>query len=1013
MKDMITIHNSYTRVMLFLLLLFLGFVNMSAQEKISGTIRGKNGEPLSNASIVVNGKVVQTSKENGTFNIDNADYKSITIEHTGYKRQTVIIGKKKSIEIILKPVAHNEDVQLAFESKPFNSYTGAVSSTTDKELTSIPTQTLGNNLAGKIAGLTVMQSSGEPGSDAPDLYIRGTSTYNSSSVLVLVDGFEGDYNQLLPEEIESVTILKDAAALAIYGIRGANGVMLVKTKRGIKSDKIDIKLNLRGGVSSPIALPKYVDAYTYASLYNEALSNDNNGVWTPKYTDAELKAYKDGSDPYFYPNVDWYKETLESNVPYAETNLSFRGGNENVKYYLALGYLNSQKFYIKNPDKSFDQLRNLGKIDKYNARANVDVKINNIFSLSANIGAVILSRTYPNSSDFWSVLATTPANAFPIKNEDGSWAASSVYTNNPLGTLAMTGKKSTNERTVQADVIFKQDLGSILPGLKFSEGVSFTSWSLSNYDISRDYQRWSVTKNNGVVGSPILVAGTKSEFSINQSTRSQWTRQSFQGAAEYDTKINDIHSLYAMLGAMYSRYYVDGNNVAYLNAGSFGCIGYGYNNRYFSEFGFSYSGSENLPKGHKFGFFPSISFAWVLSNEKFLENNKFVDFLKMRVSAGMLGSADLGSTRFGYQTYYVNSQYSYQLGSSGTSSVTGIKEGRLGNSNITYEKNYKYNLGFDFGLLNKLSGKLDLFTEKRKGILVVQTPQVPSVIGMTLPYENLGEVSSKGFELELVYHEKINDFEFSIGGNIAYAKNKIDYQAEVFRKNDFSRRTGHSVNDLFGLEAIGFFQSEEEITDLSTPIHTFGQVQPGDIRYKDQDNNGIIDENDVVRLGHSNLPELNYGINLTLAYKGFDFNAFLFGQALRNIMLTSDLYAFAFYNNGQAPEAALGRWAYYPDKEIDTRSSATYPRLSTSDNSNNYRYSSFWMKNASFLRLRNIELGYSLPKSITDKLQLGGARIYVSGTNLLTLTPLEDYDPQVMTGYPLSKSYNMGINLQF
>lgn len=1009
---MTTIQNNYyIKTILVLFLLFKAFINLSAQEKINGTIRGKNGDPLPNASIIANGILIETSDENGIFKVDSC--KAITIKHIGYKSQILILGKKKNIEVMLQPLEYNDNIQLAFESTPYNSYTGAVSSITSEKLTNIPTQTLGNNLAGKIAGLTVMQASGEPGSDAPNLYIRGTSTYNNSNILVLVDGFEGDYNQLLPEEIESVTILKDAAALAIYGIRGANGVVLVKTKRGLKRNKLDIRLNLRGGMSSPITLPKFVDSYTYASLYNEALSNDNNRIWSPKYTNDELKTYKDGTDPYFYPNVNWYKETLLNNAPYVDTNLSFRGGNNNVRYYLILGYMNSQKFYINNPDKNFDQLHNIGKTDKYNARANVDININKIFSLSANIGAVILSRTYPNNNDFWNILATTPSNAFPIKNEDGTWAASPVYTNNPLGTLAMTGKRSTNERTLQADVIFKQDLGSILPGLKLSEGVSFSSWSLSNYDISRDYQRWYIPKNNGIIGNPTLVAGTNSEFSINQNTRSQWTRQSYQGFAEYETTINRIHKLHSILGVMYSRYDVDGNNVAYLNAGSYGRLGYGYNNRYLTEFSFSYNGSENLPKGHKFGFFPSLSFAWVLSNEKFLENNSFINFLKMRISGGMLGSADLGSTRFGYQTYYVNSQYSYQLGSSGTSSVTGIKEGRLGNPDITYEKDYKYNLGFDFALFNKLNGKLDFFTEKRKGILVVQTPQIPSVIGMALPYENLGKVSNKGFELELSYDEEINNFKFGIGGNIAYAKNKIDYQAEVFRKNDFSKRTGHSVNDLFGLEAIGFFQSEEEINDPNTPIQTFGQVQPGDIKYKDQDNNGIIDENDVIHIGHSNLPELNYGINLTLAYKGFDFNAFLFGQAMRNIMLTNDQYAFAFYNNGQAPVAALGRWAYYPEKGIDTRNYASYPRLSTSDNNNNYRYSSFWMKNASFLRLRNIELGYSLPKSMTDKLQVNRIRLYISGTNLLTFTPLKDYDPQVMTGYPLSKSYNIGINLQF
>lgn len=277
-----TIYDNYSIKMKLILFILLGMsIGASAQERINGTIRGKNGNPLSDAIIISNGKLIETSDENGIFKVDSC--KTIIVKHIGYKSQTLTLGKKTNIEVILEPLEYNDDIQLAFESPSYSSYTGAVSSTVSKELTNIPTQTLGNNLAGKIAGLTVVQSSGEPGSDAPDLYVRGKSTYNNSDILVLVDGFEGDYNQLLPEEIESITILKDAAALAIYGIRGANGAMLVKTKRGVKRDKIDIRLNLRGGISSPITLPKFVNSYTYASLYNEALSNDNNCIWTPKY----------------------------------------------------------------------------------------------------------------------------------------------------------------------------------------------------------------------------------------------------------------------------------------------------------------------------------------------------------------------------------------------------------------------------------------------------------------------------------------------------------------------------------------------------------------------------------------------------------------------------------------------------------------------------------------------------------------------------------------------------------
>lgn len=983
-----------------------------AQPSYTGIVRTQGGIPLNKVSVKVAGLESAVTDDKGRFEILKPKNGKLLFEKEGYLSTEVETGSNSVLTVILYPDVKKQVVEKGYGSETFLATTEAISSTSGDRMTSLHETAVSNTLAGKIAGLTVMQKGGEPGNNIADMYIRGKNTYNNNAqLLVFVDGFESDMNTLVAEEIESVTILKDAAALAVYGIRGANGVILVKTKRGMEN-KIQVRLNLKAGYTQPLKAPQFLDSYGYASLYNEALSNDM-GHWSPYYNDADLALYRNGEDPYMHPNINWNDEVMREGTFYEEGNVSVSGGNSVVKFYTLLGFMNSPKFYRNNDDTGYKDLKRLGNYSRYNIRSNIDVAINKVFGLSVNIGGTISDGTKPNTDNIFTILDQTPPNAFPVKNYDGSWAAGTIYKDNPVAMLFASGKNSSHILTYQTDFSLTQNLDMYVKGLSLKESISFFGQSHNRYIINKDYARFQMVET--LDGYQLnKVGGANSEFAIDESerTRTQLTRTTYSGQVDYN-RLFGKNRVGAMIGAMYSRYVIDGNNVPYLNAGLFGRVGYGYDERYFAQFAFAYNGSENLPAKNRFGFFPSVSAAWVISNEDFFGSaTSKVDLLKLRASAGMVGSSDLGATRFGYRTYYEASKNKYNIGAAGSTSLPGLVEGRLGNPDITYEKNYKYNVGVDASFFKRLSVMFDYFYEKRNGILATREASIPAVVAATLPYENIGKVSNQGAELEFGYHDKFGDVSLGIGGNIAYAKSKIEYQAEVFRPESYLYRTGNPVGQYFGLQAEGLFNSWTEINDLATPRQTFAPVQPGDIRYKDMNGDGVVNENDEKAVGYSPIPQLNYGIALNIGYKGFDLLADIYGQARRSVLLSGNT-VWAFYKDGQAPEMAQNRWAYYPEQGIDTRAGATYPRLTTSDNDNNYRNSSFWIRDAGFMRLRNLELGYTFPEKLLKKSCITYLRLYINANNLFTVSQLKDFDPEVLSGYPLSRVYSLGVTVQF
>lgn len=994
---------------LFLVGIHLLAFESFAQQQIKGYVYDKYNNPIESVTINKDGKQTQTDSV-GAFTLSLSVGDVLILKKKDFLDQEYKYRGEKNIQISLIKDLAKSQVNIAYGKQEFRELTAAISSITGEDLYDIQVQNLSTAINGRLNGLTVQQASSEPGSEFPSFNIRGLGSYSgSNNPLIYVDGFESTYDHLLSLEIETINVFKDAAALAPFGIRGANGVIWATTKRGTVG-KTRIALQTRTGVSRPTQLPSFLDAYDYARLYNEAQSNDRGRVWTPLYSEADLNAYRNGSDPLFRPNINWYNEVLKEQVPNFETNLSFNGGTNTVKYFVILGALNTPKLFKDNPFEK-DRLEKTGATNRYNFRSNVDVNLNKVFDVSVDIGGAILDRSFPNYDNFFSLLAATPPNVYAPINPDGSWGGNSIYPNNPVASLFALGQRNTNARTLQTNFTLREKLDMVLPGLSLNQSISFLSYFQGNYNYVRNYARFSPVKDPLTNQISYTQFGNNTPYSINESQYSQYRRNSYAVGADYEKQFGE-NKLTSMLTYRYSNFITGGNNVPFTTAGLAGRFAYNYANTYFAEFNYAYNGSDNFAKGNRYGFFPAISGGWLISNESFLKNSKAINFLKLRASAGIVGNDDIAGSRFLYQGYYPTGP-NYILGNNGTASVGTRREGVIGNPDISWEKSYMYNAGIDARFFNhQLQVSADYFFNRRKDILSTRGATAPSILGIGLPFENLGETTVKGLEIGINYTKKISSFEYYFGSNFSFARSKIINQEEIIRSQPYLYRTGQPVGQPFGLTAIGFFQSQEEIDDPNTPRQLFGPVQPGDVRYKDQNKDGFINEDDETALGYSATPEISGSFNLGLKYKGFDIDALLYGVANRTLYLNGPQF-WAFVNNSQVPAFAEGRWAYYPDQGIDTRATATYPRLTLANSDNNFRSSTLWRKSGDFLRLRNLEFGYTVPRSAISKFKIEGIRLYLSATNLLTFSGSDDYDPEFPTGYPLMKNYQFGLNVRF
>lgn len=908
-----------------------------------------------------------------------------------------------ALQTMAQQAENNETdtIDIAFGKQQELRITSAISTTQGESLQKSFTPNLGNTLYGRIPGLTVMQGNTEPGLESPTLHIRGIGTLGSArDPLVIVDGFESDFKQLTSYEIETISVLKDAAATAIYGMKGANGVLLVTTKRGTASP-LQVSLSTQHGFNQATHYPEFLNAYDYARLHNEARRNDGLSIL---YLDDDLQAYQTGSDPYFYPDVNWYDQVLAKAAYTSNYNLSFKGGSPSIRYYGMLSALSNNSLLINSAKLSENSIRS--NYRRYNFRTNVDVNLTGRLLATLLIGGSVEDKANPvgnNTNSLFNAIAILPPNAFPVFNPDGSYGGSSVYTN-PYGDVLENGMFTSNARTIQSALRLRQSLDMITEGLHLEGAVSFNNFFRNYSSKTGQYERFAIARddNGDIVYNKF---GQNASLVSSENESEQWRNITLQGSLNY-TKSFGHSDLDAMLIANLDNYTLMGEQYPFKHASLGGRFNYTLFRKYVAEISFSYMGSDNYMRGKRFGFFPAVSMGWVVSNESFLQNSEVVKFLKLRASYGLTGNEDYTNNRHAFEPRYTYpGGYHFGTGNTSSSSLT---EGRLHNPNVTWEKEKKLNIGVDMNIQDRLSLNLDLFKNNRYDILVTPYGTIPGFYGMNLPLLNQGKVDNKGFELNIGYTDTYGEnFKYYIHAGVWFAQNKITDMAEEARQFAYQVQTGGRIGQGYGLEAIGFFKDAADIA--ASPRQTFTSVQPGDIKYKDQNGDNIIDATDYVAIGNPSVPEWNFSLNPGFSFRNFDFQVLFQGVKGRTAYL-SGLEYFAFQNNGKISSIALNRWTE------QTKETADYPRLSTLNNANNFRYSSFWQRNGDFIKLRNIELGYTFPANIFKGIGINDARLYVNGTNLISWDKLEYNDPERPSGsvgYPPVRTISMGFKLDF
>lgn len=897
----------------------------------------------------------------------------------------------------------------------------SMSTVAGEKLRHFNTPTLSNTFFGQMAGLHVSQSAGTPGNnDNPGLFVRGRQTFQDNSVLVLVDGFETNYNTLMPDEIESISVLKDAGALALYGMDAANGAILITTKRGSVSPKTQIGFNTRFGFHQATVLPKLLGNGDYATMFNEGLLNDGKSISQGYFRSDSIVAYfNSGEQPYLYPDVEWYDEMLKPTAFSQDYSLTFSGGKRDARYFVALGYANYGGLY-KNTDPE-RSLNSDYKYDRYNVRANFDVNITKFLSSSVNFRGTVVNKKFPNANEgtVWRNMALF--NPYPVKTPEGKWGGTQGYSANPAALVLQQGYLSNNERTVDVNVKLVGDLGDLVSGLRAFGQLNFSNLFFDSYNKTRGYAYDELIPRPdlivpgqtppGVIPYDKITRGnTDLNFAISQPAGSQFNRTNILAGFEYDQAFG-ASTLYASAIYFQELYKAQGSEMPFAKQGVMGRLTYDYNKKYFAEFGYSYAGSESFAPGNRFGFFPSLSAGWVLTNEDFLAGNSTIDFLKVRASTGLLGNDRSGNSgRFIYDQFYVGSG-TYFLGNNLGINGPMFREGNLANPNATWEKAYRTNFGVDAQLFRGLSISLDYFFENRDDIFISPAGFIPGIVGANYNNLNRGKTKSQGGELELMYQAKSGKIEWYISGNTSVAKNEIVDIAEPVRADEYLYAKGNPINQPFILEAIGFFKDVNEINN--SPKQLFGNVQPGDVKYKDQNGDGFIDDNDRIPMGRTALPEVLYAFGGGLEVAGLDFGFFFQGAGGRSVSLLDNSNVIPFLNGGVKPSQWVKDNYWTPERG----NAALFPRLTTEANDNNYRASTLWQRNGAFLRLRNLEVGYTLPATALRKVKMNNLRFFANANNLFTMEKIDEMelDPEIMNQFvhPALKSFNFGFTLKF
>lgn len=1005
-------------------LLLVGFT-AAAQQEVKGVVTDDAGEPLPGVTVMevgtTNGVITNLD---GIYSITVKSGAQLQFSFVGMHSKVVAVTNSATLDVVLESdeVGLEEITVVAYGTQKKVTITGAITSVGSEEIGKSPSANITNALAGKVTGVAVVQNTGEPGLDEASLHIRGAATLNDASPLVIVDGVERPFSQLNPDEVESISILKDASATAVYGVRGANGVIIVTTKRG-EQGKTRISVSSSMAFQQPTNMLDKSNSYIYALGHNERNVNDGNDPSGNVFSEEALEIFKNGGN-ILYPDMDWYDYLFKDFAPQTKTNVTITGGTERVRYFSSVGYL-SQDGQLNEFNTKYNSNFTF---KRYNYRTNLDIDVTNTTLLKFTIGGSTQMKNTPRqrSEGLWK-----EANwAQPMAGSgivDGKWVSTSqenitLEYRDPLSGSYGRGFENESKTFLNFDIDLVQKLDFITQGLRARvKGAYNTNYTHTKIGATSADRYEAITDPNDPNQVVFRKIGDESKMNYSQSTGKarNWYAEA---AVDYNRKFGKHNLGGLVLANQRVVYYPKHNNqnmdhfhVPQITLGIVNRVTYDYDTKYMAEVNLGYNGSATFAEGQRFGFFPAFSLGWILTEESFMENVGFLNYFKIRGSYGLVGNDKQGLARFLYLPDAWNyGTGGYNFGYGNSTDQEGATELRIGNPDVTWETAVKQNIGFDAMFFDsRLKITADYFHEYRNDILI-QRSTVPSFVAAELPVVNMGEVENQGYEIELKWsHNVSTDFSYQIGANMSYARNKRLFVDEVPQPYDYLSQTGTPIGQPFGYITDGFFTEEVNTsTDDRYPDHS-GTRYPGDLMYKDLNDDGKIDDLDMKAVGYSPIiPEYNFGANLYVQYKGFDLSMTFSGVANTSRILPSYFREpFGGQNRGLFTYLYEGRWT------PENADNAIYPRFSQVSSENNYKNSDLYIVDASYIRLKNIELGYRIKSAVLKKAGLRNVRVFASGYNLLTFTDFHYYDPESNPGsaglYPMIKMYNMGLKFNF
>lgn len=1005
----------YIYIILMLLLPFFSESNIYAQKRskqyseIKAKVVDKEGNPIQSVRITVDEGIFESSTDKqGKFSLKVTDNSTLVFDVPGFEPQYlgVSVIKQNPVVVMEKSIPYGgvkDEVELPFRKTIAREIVGATSTIDEDAISSSNQMNVLNILSGKAPGLNVSQVPTEPGRSATVLNIRGLSrSATDNAPLIIIDGIERPLEDLTPEEIESITVLKDATSKILYGPKAVNGVLLVKTKRGIKY-KRDRQFNIEFGAQTPVRMPEYLNSADYATMYNQARINDG---LSPYYTQTDIDGYRMGTNPVLYPDVDFHKLCLNDHMSYRKAIAQFRGGNESAQYYVNATYAGYGGYEAVGKNNTSN---------KFNLRVNLDYKVNDWLKAFVDIAGQMefYTTNYMSADKLFSRLSSHRPNAYPIKFSDPGNPGTEIYgamenanlsssRENIYAEMALGGSKENTVRKGQTNIGFDLSLDRYVKGLSAKAYVTFDVYNYLVVGKNENFSSYRpIFNENSLIGKELLTVEKK----VSDKSRiadQMYRNYGYFGQLSYDRTFQAKHQLKSDLVIFQSRRENLGSSQDDVNRTFTLRTNYVYNKKWIAELDMAVMGSSRFTKGNRYGYFPTVGVAWIASEEKFLKDKEWLDFLKIKASTGLLGT-DNYFDFFLFESRWNTSQ-STHFGPKLEEDVNTSTLVHVGNPDLTWEKSFEINIGAEASFLNCLTADFNYFNNYRYDILT-PTTSFSSINGGELMYRNYGSVRNQGVELALEYSGNIGKLHYSIGGNTIWSKAVYEKTDDMEGLSSNRKKEGKPVDTRFGLIAEGLFKSGDEIA--AHPVQDFGPVQIGDVKYANINNDHHINENDMLPIGNE-YPRFQFGLNINLAYKGFELSLSGSGMAQYDIYLNNSYYWMredqkysTFVKNYFNPSTGEGK----------------FPRLTTQQNQNNYRSSSLWMRSGNFFKLRDAMLSYSLPQNITNKMTLKQVKLFVRGSNLFTISSIKDLDPEYIdagvTGYPFFRSFTGGINVVF